>query len=63
MMRENEALAMEVRVKTIVLQGTWFRLLTTLREAKRERVGRNAQPSAAIIDVQSVKTVEESAGI
>lgn len=45
------------------LKGTWFRLLTTLREAERERVGRNAQPSAAIIDAQSVKTVEESAGI
>src|SRR5258706_16410569 len=26
------------------LKGTWFRLLTTLREAERERVGRNAQP-------------------
>ncbi len=45
------------------LKGTWFRLLTTLREAERERVGRNAQPSAAIMDAQSVKTVEESAGI
>ncbi|MBO0792706.1 MAG: IS5 family transposase, partial [Ktedonobacteraceae bacterium] len=30
---------------------------------ERERVGRNAQPSAAIIDAQSIKTVEESAGI
>jgi len=45
------------------LKGTWFRLLTALREAERERVGRNAQPSAAIMDTQSVKTVEESAGI
>ncbi|HLX58504.1 MAG TPA: IS5 family transposase [Ktedonobacteraceae bacterium] len=45
------------------LKGTWLRLLTTLREAERERVGRNAQPSAAIMDAQSVKTVEESAGI
>ena len=45
------------------LKGTWFRLLTALREAERERVGRNAQPSAAIMDAQSVKTVEESAGI
>jgi putative transposase len=44
-------------------KGTWFRLLTALREAERERVGRNAQPSAAIMDAQSVKTVEESAGI
>jgi putative transposase len=45
------------------LKGTWFRLLTTLRSAERERVGRNVQPSAAIMDSQSVKTVEESAGI
>jgi len=45
------------------IPGTWFRLLTALRGAERERVGRNAQPSAAIMDAQSVKTVEESAGI
>ena len=45
------------------LNGIWFLLLTALRDAERERVGRNAQPSAAIMDVQSVKTVEESAGI
>src|SRR5260370_3720827 len=45
------------------LKGIWFRLLTALREAERERVGRNDQPSAAIIDAQIVKTVEESAGV
>lgn len=45
------------------LTGVWYRLFTALRIAERERVGRNAQPSAAIIDAQSVKTVEESAGI
>lgn len=45
------------------LKGTWFRLLTALREAERERAGRNPEPSAAIMDAQSVKTVEESAGI
>ncbi len=45
------------------LSGTWYRLFTALREAERERVGRNAQPSAAIMDSQSVKTVEESASI
>lgn len=49
--------------RSLRLKGTRFRLLTTLREAERERVGRNAQPSAAIIDAQSVKKVEESAGI
>src|SRR5713101_267432 len=32
------------------LRGIWFRLLTAFRTAERERVGRNAQPSAAIID-------------
>src|SRR5215471_9119862 len=35
------------------LIGTWFRLLTALREAERMRVGRNAQPSAAIMDAAS----------
>jgi putative transposase len=50
-------------LRRLRLKGTWFRLLTTLRSAERERVGRNVQPSAAIMDSQSVKTVEESAGI
>ncbi|HEY6409458.1 MAG TPA: IS5 family transposase [Ktedonobacteraceae bacterium] len=45
------------------LKGIWYRLFTALREAFRERVGRNAQPSAAIMDAASVKTVEESAGV
>jgi putative transposase len=45
------------------LNGTWYLLLASLRAAERERIGRNAQPSAAIIDAQSVKTVEESASI
>lgn len=45
------------------LTGIWFRLLTALREAESTRVGRNTQPSAAIVDAQSLKTVEESAGI
>lgn len=38
--------------------GTWERLNAALREALREKEGRNAQPSAAILDSQSVKTVE-----
>ncbi len=38
------------------LDGTWHRLNTALRERVRRRVGRNAQPSAGIIDSQSVKT-------
>ncbi len=36
--------------------GTWQRLNTVLRERVRRRAGRNAQPSAGIIDSQSVKT-------
>ncbi|MBO0794299.1 MAG: IS5 family transposase, partial [Ktedonobacteraceae bacterium] len=45
------------------LKGTWTHLLRALYRAERERQGRNPHPSAAIIDAQSVKTVEESAGI
>jgi putative transposase len=45
------------------LKGTWHVLYTALHRAERERVGRNPDPSAAILDSQSVKTVEESAGI
>jgi putative transposase len=45
------------------LKGAWYRLFTALRSTECERVGRNEQPSAAIMDEQSVKTVEESAGI
>ncbi len=43
--------------------GIWHCLLTALHGAERERVGRNVHASAAILDAQSVKTVEESAGI
>jgi putative transposase len=43
--------------------GTWTLLLRALHRAERERQGRNPHPSAAIMDAQSVKTVEESAGI
>jgi putative transposase len=43
------------------LKGTWHLLYTALHHAERERVGRNPHPSAAIIDSQSVKAVEESA--
>ncbi|HEX4202674.1 MAG TPA: IS5 family transposase [Ktedonobacteraceae bacterium] len=45
------------------LKGTWTRLLRVLHQAERERQGRNPHPSAAIMDAQSVKTVEESASI
>ncbi len=36
--------------------GLWERLHTTLREQVRQQMGREAQPSAGIIDSQSVKT-------
>ena len=45
------------------LDGTWHYILTALRMAERRRVGKEPQPSAAIRDAQSVKTVEESASI
>jgi putative transposase len=38
--------------------GTWVQMNTDFREALREKEGRNPQPSAAILDSQSVKTVE-----
>jgi putative transposase len=38
------------------LDGTWERLHAALRERLRVRVGRQRQPSAGIIDSQSVKT-------
>lgn len=40
------------------IDGTWERLNTVLRERLREKLGRNKAPSAAILDSQSVKTVE-----
>ena len=38
--------------------GTWERVESTLRARVREAAGRDATPSAAIIDSQSVKTTE-----
>jgi putative transposase len=43
--------------------GVWTLLYRALRGAERRRVGRNPDPSAAIMDAQSVKTVAESGGI
>jgi putative transposase len=40
------------------INGKWERLNTALRQALREKQGRHKQPSAAILDSQSVKTVE-----
>jgi putative transposase len=41
------------------VDGTWERLNDELRQLVRERGGRNAQPSAAILDSQSAKTTEK----
>lgn len=45
------------------LSGLWHRIYTILHAAERERAGRNPAASAAIVDSQSGKTVEESAGL
>lgn len=41
------------------LDGTWERLNDELRELVRRRAGRHPQPSAAILDSQSVRTTEK----
>jgi len=44
-------------------KNTLHALYPALHRAERERVGRHPDPSAAVMDSQSVKTVEESGGI
>jgi putative transposase len=39
--------------------GTWVRIHDQLREMLRTRMGRHPQPSAAVIDAQTVKTTEK----
>jgi putative transposase len=39
--------------------GTWERIHDTLRERVRRQAGRREQPSAGVIDSQTVKTVEK----
>jgi transposase len=43
--------------------GLWEGINTALREQLRIAVGRDAQPSAAIIDSQSIKTTEKGANV
>lgn len=38
------------------MEGTWEQIHTALRQTPRVRLGRDPQPSAGIIDSQSVKT-------
>jgi putative transposase len=45
------------------LTGRWHLLYTALHRAERERMGRHPDPSAAIMDSQSVETVDESAPV
>lgn len=45
------------------ISGMWHRIFKVLCAAERVRQGRNPDASAAIVDAQSVKTVEESARI
>lgn len=44
-------------------EGTWEAVLGRLREGSREQEGRAAQPSAGVIDSQTVKTVEASIAV
>jgi len=41
--------------------GTWEEMNRQVREALRQRMGREETPSAAIMDSQSVKTTEKGA--
>jgi putative transposase len=43
-------------LRTWCIDGTWEKLNAALRERLRARIKRNTQPSAAIVDSQSVKT-------
>src|SRR5215212_4860821 len=43
------------------LSGLWHRLFKVLHADERKRAGKDLQPTAAIIDSQSVKTTEEGA--
>jgi putative transposase len=44
------------------MSGIWHRIFAILRAAERKRAGKNPDASAAIVDSQSIKTIEEGAG-
>jgi putative transposase len=50
-------------LRQICRTGLWTHLWRELRDAERTRVGKDPHPSAAIMDSQSMKTVEESVPI
>ncbi len=41
--------------------GTWERITDALRRRLRQELGRDPEPSAAILDSQSVKTTQRGA--
>ncbi len=43
------------------LDGLWHLIFKALRKTKRQQAGKHPEPSAAIMDTQSIKTTVESA--
>ena len=40
------------------INGLWERINETLRRSVRKKIGRNSEPTASVIDSQSIKTTE-----
>ncbi len=45
------------------IQGIWEKINNSLRSSLRKELGRNEEPSASIIDSQSIKSIEMSRDI
>ena len=43
--------------------GTWARVHNALRDQVREQAGKDAEPTAAILDTQTVKTTERGGSL